>query len=180
MLLGPSQSLRHQLATAPLPPVQKSHIGGLNVLQLGLPLLAAPEIEGAQSFEIEVALNGRSACSARGTLCSPCSYFASTGIIAVDLTHDLKPIRCHSPTSGPLFAVVGLSISCAGSRNEVPMEANKPRDSLDTHGVPLLDKRRNGTYYETEFPGRVEEHGRKERNKVLEDDNKNLSCPALS
>ena len=64
-------------------------------------------------------------CSAPGTLCPPCSFFAPAGVIAADLPHDLKPLRSHLSTSERLFAIVNPSISCPGSRNEVPVKANK-------------------------------------------------------
>ena len=90
-------------------------------------------------------------CSAPRVLCPPCSHFASTGVIAANLPHDQKPLQSHSPTSRRLFVVVHPSISCSDSCNEVPTEANKTRDILDRHQLPLLDTQRNGTYNETEF-----------------------------
>ena len=117
---------------------------------------------------------------ALSTLCRPCLFFAPAAIIAADLLHDLKPLRSHLPTSGRLFAIVDPSILCTGSRNKVRVEANKTRDSLDTHELHPLDKRRNGMYGETEFTRRAEGHGRKERDKVTEDDDKSPFSPALS
>ena len=85
------------------------------------------------------------------TLCLPCLHFASAGFIALDLPHDLKPLRSHLPTSGRLLAVVDPSMLCSGSLNEIPMEANKTQDTLNTHELVLLNVQRNRTYNKTEF-----------------------------
>ena len=92
-----------------------------------------------------------STCRALGTLCPPCSHFTSTGVIAADLPHDLKPFWSYLPTSWRLFAVVQPSISCSGSWNEVPMGANKTGDNLDTRELFLLNTSTNGTCNKTEF-----------------------------
>ena len=122
----------------------------------------------------------RSSCSAPCTLCPPCSFFVPAGVIAADLPHYLKPLQSHLSTSERLFTIVNPSISCPGSRNEVPVKANKTRDSLDTHELHPLNTRKNGTYCGTEFTRRAEEHGKKGRNKGPEDDDKSPSSPALS
>ena len=78
-------------------------------------------------------------------------HFCSNGGIVENLPHDLKRLESHLANSGWLFAVVDPFISFSGSRNEVPMEANKIRDNLDKHELPLLDTRRDKTYNKTKF-----------------------------